>query len=68
MAAYSLEIVLQKWEKGELSTEQTVGQTLLLMQELSERVGKLERKMVGQRPLPDQRPLIQPAKEGRYGE
>lgn len=56
MAAYSLEIALQKWEKGELSTEQAIGQTLLIVQELAERVGKLERRALGERGLPEQRP------------
>ncbi|HRQ41689.1 MAG TPA: hypothetical protein PLD25_27530 [Chloroflexota bacterium] len=57
VGAYSLGAVLQKWEKGELSTDQAVGQTLLLVQELSDRVGKLERQVMGERPLADKRPL-----------
>jgi hypothetical protein len=65
LAAYSLETALQKWEKGELSTEQAVGQTLLIVQELAERVGRLERRAVGERPLPETRPSPKPALEQR---
>lgn len=61
MAAYSLETVLLKWEKGELSPEQTIGQTLLLVQELAERLGNLEKRVVaGSRPLAEQRPSPEP--------
>lgn len=44
MSAYSLDIVLQKWERGDLTTEQAVGQIILLLQLLNERVGQLERQ------------------------
>ncbi|GIK55558.1 MAG: hypothetical protein BroJett015_12210 [Chloroflexota bacterium] len=61
MAAYSLETVLLKWEKGELSPEQAIGQTLLLVQELAERVGNLEKRLVaGARPFVEQRPSPEP--------
>lgn len=42
MSAYDLEMVLKKWERGELSTEQAVGQILLLLKSISQRVGRLE--------------------------
>ncbi|MBX3056066.1 MAG: hypothetical protein KF770_06290 [Anaerolineae bacterium] len=60
MAAYSLETVLLKWEKGELSPEQAIGQTLLLVQELAERVGNVEKRLMGSRPLAEQRPSPEP--------
>jgi TRAP-type mannitol/chloroaromatic compound transport system permease small subunit len=42
MSAYDLETILRKWERAELSTEQAIGQILLLLQGISHRVGRLE--------------------------
>jgi len=42
MGAYDLDTLLKKWEREELSTEQAIGQILLLMQSISHRVGRLE--------------------------
>lgn len=42
MSAYDLDTILKKWERGELSTEQAVGQILLQLQSLTQRVGRLE--------------------------
>lgn len=42
MSAYELDTVLKKWEREELTTEQAVGQILLLLQSISQRVGRLE--------------------------
>ena len=42
MSAHDLDTLLKKWERDELSTEQAVGQMLLLLQSLSRRVGHLE--------------------------
>lgn len=42
MGAYDLEKIVKKWERAELSTEQAVGQILLLLDSLSKRVGRLE--------------------------
>jgi hypothetical protein len=42
MSAYDLDTILKKWERAELSTEQAVGQILLLLQTISHRVGQLE--------------------------
>jgi len=50
VSTYDLTTLLQKWEKGELTSEQAVGQVLLMIQELSDRVGKLERRLVEKRP------------------
>lgn len=47
MSAYELDTILKKWERGDLSSEQAIGQVLQLLQELSARVGQLERKVVG---------------------
>lgn len=46
MSAYTLETVLQKWEKGTLTTEQAVGQILLLLQNMAARIGRLEVQQV----------------------
>jgi len=42
MSAYDLDTMLKKWEREELTTEQAVGQILLLLQSISHRVGRLE--------------------------
>ena len=45
MSAYEIDALLNKWERGTITTEQAVGQTLLLIQGISQRVGNLERRM-----------------------
>lgn len=42
MSAYDLDTMLKKWEREELSTEQAIGQIMLLLQSISHRVGRLE--------------------------
>lgn len=42
MSAYDLQTIVKKWERAELSTEQAIGQILLLLQSISDRVGRLE--------------------------
>ncbi len=42
MSAYEIDTILKKWERAELSTEQAIGQILLLLQSISRRVGRLE--------------------------
>jgi hypothetical protein len=42
MGAYNLDTVLKKWERGELTAEQTIGQILLLLRAMTERIGQLE--------------------------
>ena len=42
MSAYDLDTMLKKWEREELTTEQAVGQILLLLESISQRVGRLE--------------------------
>lgn len=42
MSAYDLDTMLKKWEREELTTEQAVGQILLLLQSVSQRIGRLE--------------------------
>jgi hypothetical protein len=42
MSAYDLETILKKWERAELSTEQAIGQILLLLHSISYRLGRLE--------------------------
>ena len=39
---YGLDGVLRLWEVGKLSTEQVIGQMLLLIRQLDERVQELE--------------------------
>jgi len=45
MGTYGLEGVLRAWEQEHLTTEQAVGQILLLLQELEERLRRLERHL-----------------------
>ena len=42
MSAYDFETILKKWERDELSTEQAIGQILLVLENLMQRVGRLE--------------------------
>lgn len=42
MSAYELQVLIRKWQREELTAEQMIGQLLLHMQRLSERVGRLE--------------------------
>ncbi len=45
MSVYDLKVVVKKWEKGDLTTEQAIGQILQHLQALSGRVGALERRL-----------------------
>lgn len=44
MSNYTLDEIIRRWGKGQLTTEQAVGQILLLLQSLSRRVGQLEQQ------------------------
>ncbi len=43
MGTYTLEEVVTRWTRGNLTTEQVVGQTLLIMQDIVKRLGVLEK-------------------------
>lgn len=43
MGTYTLEEVIKRWTRGDMTTEQVVGQTLLIIQDISRRVGTLEK-------------------------
>jgi hypothetical protein len=45
MGTYGLEGVIQAWARGQLTTEQAIGQILLLLQELDERIRSAERRL-----------------------
>jgi hypothetical protein len=49
MGTYGLQDVISRWEREELTTEQAIGQILLLLKELSERLGDLERRFYDSR-------------------
>ncbi len=42
MSAYSLDVLIRKWGRGELTVEQVLGQTLLHIQELQNAITALE--------------------------
>jgi hypothetical protein len=42
MGTYDWQQLIQRWQRGEMSTEQAIGQLILQVQVLSERVGRLE--------------------------
>lgn len=52
MGVYDLQQVLQMWEEEKLTAEQAIGQTLLHIQALTERVGILERYAINMRTVP----------------
>lgn len=43
MGSYTLDEVIKRWTRGNMTTEQVVGQTLLIMQDVARRVGTLEK-------------------------
>jgi hypothetical protein len=45
MGTYGLEGVIQAWEREELTTEQAIGQILLLLKELVERLTRIELRL-----------------------
>jgi hypothetical protein len=49
VGTYSLDEVMKRWRKGELTAEQAVGQILQMIQHLSQRVGNLEHRLESQR-------------------
>ena len=47
MGTYSLDEIMKRWRKGELTADQAIGQILQLLQAISQRVGDLERRLEG---------------------
>ena len=47
MGTYSLETLIRKWGLSELTTEQAIGQILLILQELIRRMEALEERKEG---------------------
>jgi hypothetical protein len=45
MGTYDLSEVIQAWEQERVTTEQAVGQILLLLQEMQERICSVEYRM-----------------------
>ncbi|MFQ5857840.1 MAG: hypothetical protein ACE5LU_19725 [Anaerolineae bacterium] len=45
MGVYSLETLVRKWGRGELTVEQAIGQILLHVQDLKDTVTGLERRI-----------------------
>ena len=45
MSAYHLSELVKKWEKGDLSSEQAIGQLMLQLEALSERMGTVEKRL-----------------------
>ena len=45
MGTYGLEGVIRAWGRGDLTIEQAIGQILLLLQELEERLRSAERRL-----------------------
>ena len=48
MGTYSLDEIMKRWKKGELTAEQAVGQILQILQNVSQRLGSLERRFEAQ--------------------
>lgn len=43
MGNYTLDEVIKRWTRGDMTTEQVLGQTLLIVQDIARRVGTLEK-------------------------
>ncbi len=52
MAAYSLEALLQRWALHQLTSEQAIGQILLILQHVEERLLQLEKNATAPQPIP----------------
>ncbi|MCB9418257.1 MAG: hypothetical protein H6667_00515 [Ardenticatenaceae bacterium] len=48
MGAYSLDEIMKRWGQGELTAEQAIGQILQLLQNVSMRLGNVERRLEDQ--------------------
>lgn len=44
MGMYTLEEVTKRWKRGQLTSEQAIGQLLQIVIELNQRVGKVEQQ------------------------
>ena len=49
MGSYTLDEVMKRWTRGNMTTEQAVGQTLLIVQDIGRRVGVLEKMWEAER-------------------
>jgi hypothetical protein len=49
MSHYEIDDVITRWAKSELTAEQAIGQILLILQSLSRRMGKVEKRLTRQR-------------------
>ena len=56
MGTYSLDEIIKRWRRGELTAEQAIGQILQMIQSLSQRVGNLENRLETQRNRPVNKP------------
>ncbi len=45
MGVYSLEEIIRRWQQGDLTAEQAIGQLLQLVRELEARLAELERSV-----------------------
>ncbi len=63
MGTYGLKGVIQAWDLGKLTTEQAIGQILLLLVDLHERLTDLERKRNHQPRCAKDGPSVSPRKE-----
>ena len=45
VGTYPLETIIREWKNGKLTTEQAVGQILLLIQEMKERMADIEARL-----------------------
>jgi hypothetical protein len=45
MGTYPLETIIREWSRGKLTTEQAIGQILLLVQKLQDRIQEVESRL-----------------------
>jgi hypothetical protein len=45
MGTYPLETIIREWGKGTLTSEQVIGQVLLLIREMQKRLSELESRL-----------------------
>jgi hypothetical protein len=45
MGTYAIEHIIKEWSKDNMTSEQVIGQVLLLLQEIKERIAELETRL-----------------------
>lgn len=67
MSTYDLDEMIKRWAQDKLTTEQAVGQILLYLQGVVQRLGKIERFAEAQRTVEKPKPVVKKIKKVKKG-